>query len=173
MRVSAALYLATGEQLIPTSVHETFNLLTCPITHVPICPLTVEVRHVRADASAWRARARARKYAGKVLHAATLSELSERCFLESSAAYEVHAHNRQSSRLSLSLSLSLSRSLSLTLSFSPSLSLCLSSHPFPPLIRLSRSEPARRRCTRIPRELREGRDIPIRYAEESSVSRAR
>jgi len=77
---------------------------------------------VRADASAWRARARARKYAGKVLHAATLSELSERCFLESSAAYEVHAHNRQSSRLSLSLSLSLALSHSLSLS----LPLCLS-----------------------------------------------
>lgn len=39
--VSPALYLATGEQLIPTSVYEPFNLVTCSITHVPICPLAV------------------------------------------------------------------------------------------------------------------------------------
>lgn len=41
--ISTRLYVATGEQLIPTSIHGPFNLVTCPITHVSICPLAVAV----------------------------------------------------------------------------------------------------------------------------------
>ena len=45
------LYLATRQQVIPTTVHGPFKLLTRPITRVPTCPLTavsiVYVYHVR------------------------------------------------------------------------------------------------------------------------------
>lgn len=34
------LYLATRQQVIPTTVHGPFKLLTRPITRVPTCPLT-------------------------------------------------------------------------------------------------------------------------------------
>lgn len=72
--MSPALYLGTEEQLIPTSVHEPFNLVTCPITHVPICPLAVAAS-VCVDVSV---RGGAMQIRG---HAPTLSELSEHCFL--------------------------------------------------------------------------------------------
>lgn len=86
--MSAALYLATGEQLIPTSIYEPFNLVTCSITHVPICPLAVAAPGV--DVSV---RGGAMQIRG---HAPTLSELSEHCFLALLYPYEVRAHNRQS-----------------------------------------------------------------------------
>lgn len=95
--VSPELYFATGEQLIPTSVHGPFNLVTCPITHVPICPLAVAAPVV--DVSVRRLRASARRGAMQIRgQAATLSELSEHCFLSPPVSCEVRAHNRQSFR---------------------------------------------------------------------------